>query len=144
MKKAVSLLLFASSAAMADDAAVLKCRALPEAAGRLACYDAMPLAGTARPAAPARADTGFGLPAPAEKKETGPDTVRSTVDGRLDGWSPGTRIRLANGQVWRVTEGDAVLPVLDNPQVEVTRGLLGAYFLQVAGHTSAARVTRVQ
>jgi hypothetical protein len=65
MKNALILLLFASSAALADDAAVLKCRTLPDAASR-------------------------------------------------------------------------------HPQAEVSRGLMGAYFLQVAGHTSAARVTRVQ
>lgn len=145
MKNALILLLFASSAALADDAAVLKCRALPEAASRLSCYDAMPLAGT-RGAAPAVAPgQEFGLkPAVQPKAAPQPDVVRSTVVGEIGGWSPGTRVTLANGQVWRVVDGDAVLPMMRNPQAEVSRGLMGAYFLQVAGHASAARVARVQ
>jgi len=145
MKNALILLLFASGAALADDAAVLKCRALPDAASRLSCYDAMPLAG-ARAAAPAVASgQEFGLrPAVQPKAAPQPDLVRSTVVGEIGGWSPGTRITLANGQVWRVVDGDAVLPMMRNPQAEVSRGLMGAYFLQVAGHASAARVTRVQ
>lgn len=136
MKKSLSLLMFVAGAALADDAAVLKCRSLPDAAGRLACYDAMPLAG-----APERS---FGLKPALQKKDAQPDAVRSTVVGQISGWSPGTRIALANGQVWRVIDGDAVLPVLNNPQAEVSRGLLGAFFLQLVGHTSAARVARVQ
>jgi len=63
MKNALILLLFASGAALADDAAVLKCRTLPDAASRLSCCDAMPLARAASPApAPAVAfEQNFGL-----------------------------------------------------------------------------------
>ncbi len=147
MKHALSLLLLVSNAALADDAAVLKCRALPDAASRLACYDAMPL-GAAPAAAPASVaaapEQSFGLRPVVPKKETQADTIRSTVAGEIEGWSPGTRISLANGQVWRVVDGDAVLPKLTNPKAEVSRGLLGAYFLQIVGHNSTARVTRIQ
>ena len=148
MKKyALILLLSASGAASADDAAILKCRALPDAASRLSCYDAMPVAGAPATAAASSvaAERGFGLrPTAPPKPQPAPDLVRSTVVGEIGGWSPGTRITLANGQVWRVVDGDAVLPMMRDPQVEVTRGLMGAFFLQVAGHTSAARVARVQ
>jgi hypothetical protein len=153
MKKACMLLLLVSGAALADDAAVLKCRALSDAASRLVCYDAMPLAGaaaatpTAAPVAATATSSSpvqdFGKRPPAPKKEALPSSIRSTVVGTISGWSPGSRITLANGQVWRVVDGDAVLPVMNNPQAEVSRGMLGAYFLQVGGHTSAARVTRV-
>jgi hypothetical protein len=143
MKNASILLLFAANAALADDAAVLKCRTLPDAASRLSCYDAMPLAGA--PATAAASAQNFGLkPAVQPKPAPQPDLVRSTVVGEIGGWSPGTRITLANGQAWRIIDGDAVLPMMRNPQAEVSRGLMGAYFLQVAGHTSAARVARVQ
>lgn len=143
MNKALIPLLLIPNLALADDAAVLACRALLDAPSRLACYDAMPVAGRAAPAAAAPAAAGFGLrPAVQPRKDAGPDAIRSHVAGTLDGWSPGKRIVLANGQTWRVTDGEAVLPMLESPKVEVTRGLLGAYFLQVEGHTSAARVTR--
>ena len=145
MKNALILLLFASSAALADDAAVLKCRALSDAASRLSSYDAMPVARAPAPAPAVASEQNFGLkPAVQPKAASQPDVVRSTVVGEIGGWSPGTRITLANGQVWRVVDGDAVLPMMRNPQAEVARGMMGAYFLQVAGHTSAARVARVQ
>jgi hypothetical protein len=143
MKNAMILLMFASGAALADDAAVLQCRALPDTASRLACYDAMPLAGKAAPAPAAEQNFGLG-PAVQRKTAPQPDVVRSTVVGEIGGWSPGTRITLSNGQVWRVVDGDAVLPMMRDPKAEVSRGMMGAYFLQIAGHTSAARVARVQ
>lgn len=159
MKQALSLLLLLPLSALADDAAVLKCRAFPDAASRLACYDAMPVgaarvaaspaaatavAPAAAPAVAATPEQSFGLRPAVQKKEVQAETIHSTVAGKIDGWSVGSRISLANGQVWRVVDGDAVLPVLTNPKAQVSRGLLGAYFLQIVGHNSTARVTRVQ
>jgi lipoprotein-anchoring transpeptidase ErfK/SrfK len=164
-----NLLLFAcgllsAGAAFADDTAILKCRAQPDTARRLACYDAIPVgaapvAATAPVAAPAPAaapaqaaapalspEQNFGLrPVVKKQKEVEPGSIRSSVVGRFDGWAPGTIFTLANGQVWKVTDDtDAVLPIMQNPNVEITRGLIGAYFLQVEGHVNTARVARVK
>jgi hypothetical protein len=165
-----NFLLFAGAAlsagaAFADDAAILKCRSLTDTARRLACYDAIPVgaASTSAPAALAAAPAAAAAPAPApapavapeqnfglrpavkKPKDAEPSSIRSTVVGRFDGWAPGTIITLANGQVWKVTDDtDAVLPIMQNPQVEITRGLIGAYFLQVEGHRNSARVARVK
>lgn len=168
MKKTFpSLLLIASTlsgaAFAADDAAMLTCRALPDTAKRLACYDAIPVGAAApmaaRSSAPAAApvpaaaaapaaspEQNFGLrPVVRKQKDAEPAAIHSSVVGRFDGWSPGTVLTLANGQVWKVTDdADAVLPIMQNPKVEITRGLLGAYFLQVEGHTNSARVARVR
>lgn len=148
-------LFLASGAALADDAAVLKCRTLPDTAQRLACYDAMPvgaapaLATTAAPAAAApRAaqapEQQFGIERKA--KEAEPDQIESSIAGDFDGWSGNTTIKLANGQVWRITDGSqAVLPRMHNPKVRIKRGLFGgAFFFQVDGQNSTARVRRVQ
>jgi len=160
-----NLLLFAcgllsAGAAFADDAAILKCRAQPDTARRLACYDAIPVGATpvvaaspaaaapaAAPAAPAVSpEQNFGLrPVVKKQKDIEPASIRSSVVGRFEGWGPGTVFTLANGQVWKVTDDtDAVLPIMQNPNVEITRGLIGAYFLQVDGHTNSARVARVR
>jgi hypothetical protein len=150
-----------AGAAFADDAAILKCRSLPDTARRLACYDAIPVgAAPVAAAAPAAAaspavvstaravttEQGFGLrPVVKKQKDVEPASIRSSVVGRFDGWGPGTIFRLANGQVWKVTDDtDAVLPIMQDPNVEITRGLIGAYFLQVEGHTNSARVARVK
>jgi hypothetical protein len=128
------LLLFASGAACAvDDALVLRCRALPDAASRLACYEALPVAQR------------FGMKRLEKKVDDEPGAIRSTVRGRLDGWRYGTQLTLANGQVWRVVDDvDAVLPDLADPPVRIERGALGAYYLQLEANNSAARVVRVK
>jgi len=162
MKTIPLLLLFAFGVAhAADDAAVLKCRALKDGPSRLACYDAMPVGAATPSAAPAAVqaaaplaaaspaaspEQNFGLrPVVKKQKDAEPSAIHSNVVGRFDGWSPGTVLTLANGQVWKVTDDtDAVLPIMQNPKVEITRGLLGAYFLQVEGHTNSARVARVR
>jgi hypothetical protein len=148
-----------AGAAFADDAAILKCRSLPDTASRLACYDAIPVGAAPVAAAPAPApapaaaaapaaspEQGFGLrPVVKKQQDVEPSSIRSSVVGRFDGWGPGTIFRLANGQVWKVTDDtDAVLPIVQNPNVEITRGLIGAYFLQVEGHANSARVARVK
>jgi hypothetical protein len=153
--------LLTAGAALADDAAMLKCRGLNDTVRRLACYDAIPVgaapvAAAAPAAAPAAVpvvaapavspEQNFGLrPVAKKQKEIEPGSIRSTVVGRFDGWAPGTIFTLANGQVWKVTDDtDAVLPIMQNPHVEITRGLIGAYFLQVEGHSNSARVVRVK
>ena len=150
-----NFLLFAGAAlsagaAFADDAAILKCRSFNDTAQRLACYDAIPVG--ARPASAAAAapavapERNFGLrPVVKKPKDTEPSSIRSSVVGRFEGWAPGTIFTLANGQVWKVTDDtDAVLPIMQDPKVEITRGLMGAYFLQVDGHINSARVARVK
>lgn len=146
-------LFLASGAALADDAAVLKCRTLPDTAQRLACYDAMPV-GAAPAVATATAATApraaqapeqqFGIEHKA--KEAEPDQIESSIAGDFDGWSGNTTIKLTNGQVWRITDGSqAVLPLMHNPKVRIKRGLFGAaFFFQVDGQNSTARVRRVQ
>lgn len=145
MKNALLLLLLASGAAVADDAAVLKCRALTEGAQRLACYDAMPLkAATAAAPAAAPSERNFGMERAAREAE--PDRIESTIVGDFDGWTGNTRFTLANGQVWRINDGsEAVLPPMKNPKVRITRGFLGgALYFQVEGQNSTARVRRLQ
>lgn len=163
MKKAphlpllLSLLLLASGAATAaDDAAVLKCRALPGSAQRLACYDAMPVgaasvtaaapagAAPALAAAPARtAEQNFGMEKAAKKQEA--EYIESSIVGDFDGWEGNTRITLANGQVWRIADGStAVLPQLHNPKVRIKRGIFGVLYFQVVGQNNMARVRREQ
>ena len=150
--KALYLLLFVSSSALADDAAILKCRALGDVPSRVACYDAIPVgaaapvavAAPARPASAAAQDQAFGMETvkrPAEQ----PKSIESTVVGNFDGWGPGSQIRLANGQVWRIVDdSSAVLPRTSNQKVRIVRNLIGTLFLEVEGSNNSAKVRRVQ
>jgi hypothetical protein len=146
-------LLTASSTALADDAALLKCRTLSDTATRVACYDAIPVgvagpavaAAAAAAAAPTRTpEQNFGLEA-VKQREAQPASIRSTVVGDFDGWGPGSQIRLANGQVWRIIDGsDAVLPRTKDAAVTIERNVFGTLFLKVDGGNSSAKVRRVK
>jgi len=72
------------------------------------------------------------------------EKIETSIVGQFDGWVPGQRIRLANGQVWKVVDGtDDVMEARD-PKVTVKRGLLGAIFLDIDGAHRLAKVQRVQ
>jgi len=143
-------MLAASSTALADDAALLKCRTLSDIATRVACYDAIPVGGAAPAAAAAVAaaartpEQNFGMEA-VKQREAQPASIRSTVVGDFEGWGPGSQIRLANGQVWRIIDGsDAVLPRTKDAAVTIERNVFGTLFLKVDGGNSSAKVRRVQ
>src|SRR6266508_1778981 len=125
-------LLLLSSAALADDAALLRCRGIAEAAARLACYDALPLTASEGKAAQSEATQRNVQPTPEqfglERKFVPPpglDAIESQIPGRFEGWQPNTSIRLANGQVWPVADGSSRIYDENNPKVTIKRGMLG-------------------
>lgn len=148
MKALPLFLLLLSGAAVADDAAILKCRSLSDTGARLACYDAIQVgtkpAVAAAAAAPVRKEENFGIEVK-KQREAEPQSITSTIPGDFQGWGPGSQIRLANGQVWRVIDGsEAVLPRMRDPRVTIERNLFGTLFLKVEGSNNSAKVRRVQ
>ena len=150
IKKLVPLLLL-SSAALADDAALLRCRGIAEASARLACYDALPLTASEGRAGQGAAKQGnqpatpeqFGL----EEKlapVSGVDAIESQISGRFEGWQPNTKIQLANGQAWQVTDGSSRTYDVNNPKVTIRRGMFSAFYLNIDGDNRTVRVRRIQ
>ena len=138
-------LLCAAGTALADDAALLACRKLGDTGVRLACYDAIPAGAVATvPAAPAASpEQAFGLES--VRRPDAPQAVDSTLVGDFDGWGPTTQFRLANGQVWRVTDGSsAVLERMSNPKVRIARNVFGTTFIEIDGTNNSAKVKRVR
>jgi hypothetical protein len=141
----LSLLLLTSTSALADNAALLRCRAIQDGPARLACYDAMPLAPVGAKAAapsPQAPAAQFGLEQQALK--SAPDAIESHITGRFDGWGPNARIVLANGQIWQVTDDSRGVYSAENPKVRVRRGALGAFYLEIEGINRSPRVKRLQ
>jgi hypothetical protein len=150
------------------EAELLRCRAIAEAIPRVACYDAITLpalmgaAATGRVATVAAATapaSGVAAPAPASAaagdatRQFGmgdrpatplPQSIESAIEGDFDGWAAGTRLRLANGQVWEVVDGSTAGYRLRNPKVRISRGMLGSFFLHLEGVSQSPRVRRVQ
>ena len=162
--KALLVLLAMSGAALADDRALLHCRTIADVAGRVACYDAIPVAAagapkaaaampmpaapTAQPpsAAPAVSpEAAFGMETVAKRKADTPSSIESTVVGTIGGWGPNTRFKLANGQVWRVVDDSSEWFIeRTNPKVVLTRNAIGTIFFEVDGAKQPPRVRRVQ
>ncbi len=160
--KILLAVLMVSNVALANDVAILRCRGIAEAAPRLACYDAMEvtakvvtaptkpvavapqLATAVAPAVVAKSEVEkFGLVDKAVKKDE-LDVVESTIPGSFEGWEATTVFRLANGQVWRVSDDSAKLHYVDNPKVKITRGAFGAFYMEIQGTKIAPRVKRLQ
>ena len=72
------------------------------------------------------------------------NAIETSIAGPFDGWVRGQRIRLANGQVWKVVDDTEDVVELNNPKVTIKRGLLGAIFLDIEGAHRNPKVQRVQ
>ena len=159
MKALLPLLLF-TSVAFADDAAILRCRSIADASARLACYDALVVTPTGGSAAKAPVATGAAQPK-AQQAASQPaqaqfgledrnankgavDAIESTIPGSFEGWSAKSNIRLANGQVWQISDDTSRAHYIDNPKVRIRRGALGSFYLEIQGTTHSPRVRRVQ
>lgn len=125
------------------------CRALRDVPARVACYDGIALPATtpaaavpSPPAATATARADFGLPPPPIAAQ--PQEMQSRIAGRFEGWGPGTRLRLDNGQIWEVVDGSSAAYDMNSPVVNIRRGLLGSFFLEIGGVSATPRVRRVQ
>jgi hypothetical protein len=136
---AAALLTLAGPAlAQNADADWRRCRQLTDPAGRLACYDGLATLPAAPPASAAAAS--FGLPRPADEIQE----VVTRYEGLFEGWSPGDRIRLANGQVWQIADDSRAVYRLRDPKVTVRRGALGRFVLDVEGARITPTVRRVE
>lgn len=149
--------LLGPGSAWANDLEFGKCRAVPEPAARLACYDAIPHAVAppgaqaspagaaprrAQPVAPQGAADRFGLARRTDQEEL--PSITSAVGAGFFGWGPGERIRLENGQVWEVVDGSTGAIGRENRKVTVRRGALGSFFLEFEGLNTSPRVTRLR
>lgn len=133
-------------ASAADDDALARCRATTDATSRLACYDAIPLArprdAVVQGATPLPASS-FGL----ESRSVAPLAVaslESTIEGLFDGWLPRSQLKLANGQVWEISDGSQAAYDLRGPKVRITRGVAGSFFMAIEGVAQTPRVRRVR
>lgn len=144
--KSLLVLMLVSSAALADDGGMLRCRQLSDGPARLSCYDAIPLSAPVAAPVPAKVDREqrFGKEQLPEADRL--DGIESTVVGQFDGWVANQRIRLANGQVWAIADGsnEEAITVLNNPKAKISRGALGAFYIDIDGTRTAPRVRRVK
>lgn len=156
-------LLAATTSALADDAGILRCRAIKDSAARLACYDAIavpstapaaaaqPKAGTPAAAAPAAPKAAEAPPTPAQQFGMEAKTpaaqleaIESTIPGMFEGWGPNTVITLANGQSWQISDSSSGYIHKENPKVRIRRAFMGSFTLEFEDSSRVAKVRRVK
>jgi hypothetical protein len=71
--------------------------------------------------------------------------IQSRIVGEFSGWSGNTQFELENGMVWQQMDGRSFASRrMDNPEVEISRGLIGGWYLQVDGYNARTRVRRIR
>ncbi|NJD86931.1 MAG: hypothetical protein FIB05_02800 [Betaproteobacteria bacterium] len=163
MRLIALFLLAATTSALADDAGILRCRAIKDSAARLACYDAIagPSAAPAAAAQP-KAGTPAAAPGAAPKAAEAPPTpaqqfgmeaktpaaqleaIESTIPGMFEGWGPNTVITLANGQAWQISDSSSGYIHKENPKVRIRRAFMGSFTLEFEDSSRVAKVRRVK
>jgi hypothetical protein len=121
-------------AAQVADAELLRCAKETEAAGRLACFDALAAGKQAAVMA------SFGAQTAADNTAA----IETEFEGLLEGWGPNTHFRLKNGHVWRVVDNSSATLYLQNPKVTIRRAALGSFLMEFAGTRETVRVRRQQ
>lgn len=124
----------------ADDAAVLRCRQINDAAQRLSCYDSMEVT-PATESRPRQAPEEFGL---VKNRRDEAQAVESELAAALDGWRSNDVIHLANGQKWQIADGSSGVLRAGARKVRVRRGAFGAFYMEFEGLNKSPRVNRIQ
>ena len=141
--------------AQTDDNALLRCRQAATDAARLSCYDTLAdqarqrvasrPAGAAAPAAaaaPVDKVAEFGQPPKPGAADI--EVMESRIVGRFEGWRPGQRFTLTNGQVWQIVDDSSGFGDSQEPVVRIRRAALGSFMMEVDGVTRSPRVKRLR
>ena len=73
------------------------------------------------------------------------EPIEATLAGEFNGFGKGRQYTLDNGQVWEQTDDARVSGVRrQTPGVKITPGVMGAWYLQVEGLNTRAKVRRTK
>lgn len=73
------------------------------------------------------------------------EPIESAIAGDFRGFSNGRQYTLQNGQVWEQTEPASLSGVKKtDPVVKIKPGALGAWYMQVQGYNTMAKVRRIK
>ncbi|RKZ99472.1 MAG: hypothetical protein DRQ47_11000 [Gammaproteobacteria bacterium] len=73
------------------------------------------------------------------------DEIKSHIVGQFSGWKKGDKIKLANGQVWKITDSSNTLHHrATNPKITISKGAFDSYRISVDGLNKDALVKRVK
>lgn len=73
------------------------------------------------------------------------EKIEARIQGNFEGFGKGRLYRLDNGQVWRQTDAASLAGVRGGDiEVTIAPGIFGAWYMQVEGYNTRAKVERVE
>jgi len=72
------------------------------------------------------------------------ESIQSRMIGEFKGWEKGMKLKLENGQVWKVTSRKAGYKKMTNPMIIISRGFFGSFNAKVEGLNASAKVKRIK
>jgi len=91
------------------------------------------------PSQPKSAEETFGKSA-----EEDIESIQSKMIGEFSGWKKGMKLKLENGQIWKVTSNKSGYRKMTNPMVTISRGFFGSFNAKVEGLNASAKVKRIK
>lgn len=83
-------------------------------------------------------------PAPAAAPQPEPEQIISRIQGEFKGWTGKTVFKLENGQVWKQRRAARYYHKMTNPEVEITKNLMGFYEMKVVETGKRVGVKRIR
>jgi len=78
------------------------------------------------------------------KEQKNEAVIVSKIDGKFVGWRGKTLFKLTNGQVWQQRNSGILKTNLDDPDVIITRNIMGFYKLKIKKTGKVVGVKRVK
>lgn len=79
-----------------------------------------------------------------EVRKIAQQDIKSSIVGRFTGWDGKTKFKLANGQVWQQRYGRKFKTDLMDPEVVISKTLIGSYEMLVVPADKATGVKRIK
>ncbi|PHS20403.1 MAG: hypothetical protein COA86_00160 [Kangiella sp.] len=70
--------------------------------------------------------------------------VESFLVGEFSSWKKGMKLKLKNGQVWKVVNARSGYRRMTNPAITISRGFFGSFNAKIEGLNAKAKVKRIK
>ncbi len=72
------------------------------------------------------------------------ESIQSRLIGTFTQWKKGMKLKLENGQIWKVTSNRSGYKKMINPMVTISRGIFNSFNAKVDGLNASVKVKRIK
>ncbi len=116
----------------------LVCKYIESSTERLNCFDTV-VKNYESEILPIQASNSFGM-----ESTNQDETVESFLIGEFKTWKKGMKLRLKNGQVWKVLDSRSGYRKMQDPAITISRGFFGSFDAKIEGLNAKAKVKRIK